>query len=99
MIHLGGDCSLSTKTQLVCHVVHPLRHQLICKLQCLRPQLQLLQLFFQGVNIIPLPIKMAEKLVLLFVNICVSCVVAVSHGLGIHLDLSQVPLHLVLLLF
>ena len=39
-----------------------------------------------------------KELILLLVDICIPRTVAVRHGLGVHLNLSQIFLHLNLLL-
>ena len=56
-------------------------------------------MLLQCINVILLPIETTEELVLFFVDICIPCMVVLYHGLSICLDLSQVLLHLVLLLF
>ena len=41
-----------------------------------------------------LPVELTEEIILLLVDIGISCTVTVCHGLGVCLDLSQVLLKL-----
>ena len=56
-------------------------------------------MLLQEINIVPLPVEVTEELVLLLVDIGIPRLVTLGHGLGIHLNLSQVLLHLVLFSF
>ena len=73
------------------------QQQLVLQLQSPCPQLRSLHLILQCVNVDPLPVEAMEEFILLLVNICVPCTIAVHHGLSIHLDLGQILLHLGLL--
>ena len=97
--HLRSNLHLGAEAQFIHHAVQTHQQRFVLQFQRPCPQLQSFHLLFQGVDVNTLMIDLTEKLVLFLVNIRVPRTVAIRHGLGIRLDLSQVLFHLVLLSF
>ena len=97
--HLGRNFRLGAEAQFIHHAVQTRRQRFVLQFQHPRPQFRLVHPFFQSINIGPLAINSTKEFILLLVDVRIPCTVAIRHGLGIRLDLSQVLFHLVLLSF